>query len=1119
MPRRPGITFETVTPSPPETLPRMDIAAFVGFATRGPIDVPVPVEDIARFRDVFGPPLTLVRDREAGRTKRAHLHRAVEAFFRNGGRRCWVVRVAQPVDEASAGGPVERTSFGLPGLVSAETGQPSTVRARCYGATFDELRVGTLLRRRLLPAPSSVSLPETNGDGPGEASGLTLSWSVERPDLLAEEGLTSGDLLRLRVAESRDDPSGENDRFSKETALVAYAAVASRTRKKQTGAAAPTPLTERNGPAVAVRTGPVHVFKRVPDRLALSRGQIEKGAPIPASRRVGVDLEVQGAAGPSAKRSGATLVRVIGDSYAEEEPPRFRLVVDPSEIPTGDGRAGLETRCVHVLDNDDNRLGYLRLGPERRSGANRVEYDVRDALWTASDEDLEGLMSGGDVSVGPTEQLEFDLLAWRDQELQTRLNHLGFAESHPRAWTDLPVDASLFAVEEGETVTPEPDTLRAGVFEPRFPLAGPEVPGEGPFVPLGMTDRPDPNRTRGRTASAGNRGSRLERERLATFSTDVFVDSALSGTATANLGEKADDKIYVDQRPVSGLHTLWPVREATLLAVPDAVHRGWDEPRTVTPDALPEPSPLNMTVDPDAEPPRIHLSWTVDRLGEDGVAVEVQEAREPTFEDPVVRYRGSESSVNRYVRRNDPVTLFFRYRVVADGQPEPWSDTRSASLPEPDFDACARRPGVPSVARIGTRWFTWGLLPEPAESALTYELQIDRTPAFEAPVEVSPTVLPPADTPPDVETIGGYEPSELSNLGIEGAGDPIDLDPRSWYKVPISPDTPAVRYVRLRARRDIDDHTLVGGWSRTVPFVHDLKQRKSCITTREYDDPETDTPGGGRGGLLDVQRAMLRFGAARGDVLSVLALPETDQPEDARRHATRLRTPGATLDYGEERTLSYGALYYPWLLGPVDGGARIAPMPPDGAACGMIADRTLRDGAWMAPANIALADVPTVVPPLTSDDRADLGTSSINVFAETPDGVLTLGTATLARDPDLEPIPTRRLLILVRRLVRREGPALVFENNTPLLRRRIAEQLDDVLRRLFDRGAFAGATPSEGYRIVADESVNPPRQVERGRLVVELRIAPARPLTFLTVRLVQRSGQRPAVSEPGTGGG
>jgi hypothetical protein len=998
MPRRPGITFETVTPSPPDTLPRMDIAAFVGFATRGPIDVPVPAEDVARFRDVFGPPLELVQDRETGRTKTAHLHRAVEAFFRNGGRRCWVVRVAQPKEAGASSGPVERTSFGLPGLVSADTGRPSTVRARCYGASFDALRVGTVLRRRVLSNPSAVEWPE--GNASSQAS--TLSWHTGRRDPLMEDELAEGDLLRL----------------SMENGGVAYAIVASQTR------------IERNGD----------------------------------STTSGLSLKVQ-----------------LDSAYLFERDPT--LLTDPF---AGDG----------------------------------TETEERDVLWRVSPEDdFSGARSSAIVTV---ERLRFDLLAWKGQELQTRLDHLGFAPSHPRAWTDLPVDEDLFELQEGETVTPELGILRADVFEPRFPLASPASPEPGPFIPLGMADRPDPSRTRGRIPQTVER-SRLEKERLSTFSTDVFVDGTfdkdgtgddLAGTSTATLGEKADDMIYVDQNPASGLHSLWPIREVTLLAVPDAIHRGWNEPETITPGSLPAPSPLKMSVHTD--PPRIHLSWMVDRLGEEGVEVAVQEAQEPTFDNPMIRYRGTETSVDRYVRSDDPVTLFFRYRVVTAGQPGPWSDTRYATLPEPDFDSCTARPGVPSVARVGDRWFTWGLLPEPAESALTYELQIDRTPAFDAPSDVSPAVLPPADTPPDVETIGGYEPTEMANLDAIGGGDPIDLDPRSWYKVPLSPDTPAVRYVRLRARLETDDRTLVGGWSRTVPFVRDLEQRKSCITAQEYDDPETDTPGGGRAGLIDVQRAMLRFGAARGDVLSVLALPEQDQPDDAHRHVNRLRSPGAVLNYDEERTLSYGALYYPWLLGPVDDGERITPMPPDGAACGMIADRTLRDGAWMAPANQSLATVRTVVPPLSSDERAELGASPLNVFTETPDGVLTLGTATLARDPDLEPITTRRLLILVRRLAQREGPALVFENNTPLLRRRIAEQFDDVLRRLFDRGAFAGATPSDGYRVVTDESVNPPGQVERGRLVVELRIAPARPLTFLTVRLVQRSGQQPAVREPGT---
>ncbi|MEF8795511.1 MAG: helix-hairpin-helix domain-containing protein [Salinivenus sp.] len=1056
MPRRPGITFKSVTPSPSETLPRMDVAAFVGFATRGPIDVPVPVEDRTRFRDVFGPPLELVRDREAGRTKTAHLHRAVEAFFRNGGRRCWVVRVAQAKNAGASSGPVERASFGLPGLVSAETEQRSTVRARCFGATFDDLRVGTVLRRRLLSDPTTGA----RGEGEGASEALTLSWAARSDTPLEDNSVVVGDLLRVVVK------GGD----------VVYAPVAEQTRIE------PRATAEVPGGGLEIRAAPTYLFDAAQDPLSR----------VPAGGATSVDLQAQS----------------LNERFSNRPLPAVESV----------------------------------------------------------------------------ERLLFDLLVWEEQGLQTRLDRLGFTTSHPRAWTDLPVDADLFGRHENEALTPAPDTLAADVFEPRFPLASPEGPGEGPFLPFGMADRPDPNRT-GRRLWSGERASRLERERLSTFSTDVFVDSTLVGTSTANLAEKADDMMYVEQGSASGLHSLWPIREATLLALPDALHRGWDDPHPVTPDSLPPPSDLEMEVDRGATPPRIHLSWSVDRLGDEGVEVELQEAQTPTFENAVVRYRGAESSIDRYVRRDDPVTLFFRYRVVAAGQPEPWSNTRYTTLPTPDFDSCTDRPEAPHVSLHepdgddGGCWLRWppvehstetrtgdidlntadlaqldkllyvgewtarriieyrnarddsitnplqlaavrgltrqriqtwrGQVAPPLPPHHLYEIQIDTTPTF-----ASPKVVKGRSGEVGTEAEEGEVRFSMSTTppGIEPAP---DNSAALWYGLEHGTSVPAVRYVRMRAFHPGASRMHSSSWSRTIRVVQSIEQGTPCISKEEYDNPRQNTPGGGREGLLNVQRAMLRFAAARGDVLSVLVLPEQDQPDDARRHATRLRTLGATLDYGEERTLSYGALYYPWLLGSVGDRGQIAPMPPDGAACGMIADRTLRDGAWMAPANAPLADVPTVIPPFTADERTGLEAASINVFAETPDGVLTLDTATLARDPDLEPITTRRLLILVRRLVRREGPPLVFENNSPLLRRRIAEQLDGVLRRLFDRGAFAGATPAEGYRIVADESVNPPRQVERGHLVVELRIAPARPLKFLTVRLVQRSGQRPAVREPG----
>ncbi|HYP53604.1 MAG TPA: hypothetical protein VEQ42_08690, partial [Pyrinomonadaceae bacterium] len=93
--RLPGFRFEAESPPLSEWLPRMDVACFVGFAASGPLDVPVAVESAAHFEIIFGRDAGLAWDAREGRQSRAQLAPAVRAFFENGGRRCWVVRVAR----------------------------------------------------------------------------------------------------------------------------------------------------------------------------------------------------------------------------------------------------------------------------------------------------------------------------------------------------------------------------------------------------------------------------------------------------------------------------------------------------------------------------------------------------------------------------------------------------------------------------------------------------------------------------------------------------------------------------------------------------------------------------------------------------------------------------------------------------------------------------------------------------------------------------------------------------------------------------------------------------------------------------------------------------------------
>jgi phage tail sheath protein FI len=90
---------------------------------------------------------------------------------------------------------------------------------------------------------------------------------------------------------------------------------------------------------------------------------------------------------------------------------------------------------------------------------------------------------------------------------------------------------------------------------------------------------------------------------------------------------------------------------------------------------------------------------------------------------------------------------------------------------------------------------------------------------------------------------------------------------------------------------------------------------------------------------------------------------------------------------------------------------------------------------------------------------------------------------------------------------------MVFRPNDDSLRRLVQREFERVLGDLFVRGAFAGFSHDEGYRVVVDSGVNTPQSLEAGRFIVELRVAPSHPLMFLTVRLVQEGGALLALQE------
>jgi hypothetical protein len=176
--RLPGVECQPALP--PATQPiRLDVAGFVGLAERGPLDQPVPVEDINQYQTIFGGDLMLAE--EDGIPVYANLPEAVRSFFDNGGRRCYVVRVA--------GTSAAAARWRVPGLALWRSDLPPTdvyVQAAWVGAWSTGMSIGT----QLLQQPIAVNRPYVRASSSGAAGVLAV-------DAAAALTMQGGDVVQL----------------------------------------------------------------------------------------------------------------------------------------------------------------------------------------------------------------------------------------------------------------------------------------------------------------------------------------------------------------------------------------------------------------------------------------------------------------------------------------------------------------------------------------------------------------------------------------------------------------------------------------------------------------------------------------------------------------------------------------------------------------------------------------------------------------------------------------------------------------------------------------------------------------------------------------------------------
>jgi len=264
--------------------------------------------------------------------------------------------------------------------------------------------------------------------------------------------------------------------------------------------------------------------------------------------------------------------------------------------------------------------------------------------------------------------------------------------------------------------------------------------------------------------------------------------------------------------------------------------------------------------------------------------------------------------------------------------------------------------------------------------------------------------------------------------------------------------------------------------------------------------------------LLEIQQAMLNFCQARRDVVCIFTLPlhfERRQciewQEDFRQRLGlgARRSPFSDLSR-QMSDLSYAAIFHPWLLQrdttSPDGLRRVS---CDGAVCGIIAARERARQVWVAPANVPLQSVLGLTPILNDDDWADLFDLQFNLIRAEPRDFRLMSAHTLSDEAILLQISVRRLMILLRKVAVDRGMDFVFESNHERFREAVRLMLEKTLRFMFERGAFAGPTTEQSYRVVTDKSVNTPESVDAGRFIAQIQVAPSQPMEFITVLLTR----------------
>ncbi len=272
------------------------------------------------------------------------------------------------------------------------------------------------------------------------------------------------------------------------------------------------------------------------------------------------------------------------------------------------------------------------------------------------------------------------------------------------------------------------------------------------------------------------------------------------------------------------------------------------------------------------------------------------------------------------------------------------------------------------------------------------------------------------------------------------------------------------------------------------------------------------------------------------DDIAIVALPESGTYDDEETsaqavdrliaHAKKERYRIAVLDAPRGSSMNeirdfrgrfdskYAALYHPWIeiFDPTERPAQGAPpkrimLPPSGFIAGIYARSDIERGVHKAPANEVIRGLTRFETNINKPRQEVLNPEGINAlrFFEGR-GFRVWGARTISSDPEWKYVNVRRLFIFIEHSIDKGTQWAVFEPNNRKLWDNIRRTVEDFLLVLWKDGALMGAKPEEAFFVRCDRTTMTQNDLDNGRLICLIGIAPVKPAEFVIFRIGQWTG-------------